>query len=74
MSSLRAKSMARTLVLMPAFLVSISEASASSLDCVREMRTMLKPLRASWRAYSLPMPSEAPVTTAQEPLGPNLEI
>ena len=45
----------------------------SSFDFVRETRTMLKPFAASCKAYSLPMPSEAPVTTAQLPLRPNLE-
>jgi hypothetical protein len=34
---------------------------------------MLKPFAASCKAYSLPIPSEAPVTTAQLPLRPNLE-
>lgn len=57
---------------MPAYLDSISEARAESLDSVRETRRTLKPFEASWRENSLPMPSEAPVTSAQEPLGPNL--
>lgn len=40
---------------------------------MRETRTTLKPLAASWMAYSLPMPSLAPVMTAQVPFLPNLE-
>lgn len=55
------------------YFASKSEARASSLDLVRETRRMLKPRAASWEAYSLPMPSEAPVTTAQLPFWPNFE-
>jgi hypothetical protein len=51
----------------------ICEARDSSFEAVRETRIRLKPFFASWRAYSLPMPSEAPVMTAQEPLGPKEE-
>lgn len=39
-------------------------ATASSLDLVRDTRHTLKPIRASWMQNSLPMPSDAPVTTA----------
>ena len=53
--------------------VLICEARASSFEAVRETRMRLKPFRESCRAYSLPMPSEAPVMTAQEPLGPKEE-
>lgn len=65
--------MARTLVetLLGVWEV-ISWARASSLDWVREMRRMEKPARESWSANSLPMPSEAPVTMAQDFLGPKL--
>lgn len=49
----------------------ISSVRVVSLEAVRETRTMLNPARASWSAYSLPSPSEAPVTIAQLPLGPN---
>ena len=55
---------------VPAYLCSISEARVESLEAVREIRTRLKPFWASWMAYSLPIPSEAPVITAQVPLGP----
>ena len=48
-----------------------SPARVDSFDAVRETKTMLKPERASWRAYCLPMPSPAPVMTAHEPFGPN---
>lgn len=41
-----------------------------SLEAVREIRTRLNPFWASWMAYSLPIPSEAPVITAQVPFGP----
>lgn len=52
--------------------VEISEARASSLDAVREMRRRLNFWRESWRANSLPMPSEAPVTMAQLLGGPKV--
>lgn len=48
-------------------------ATSSSLDLVREARIKLKPLAASCAANSFPRPSDAPVTTAQEPMGPNEE-
>jgi hypothetical protein len=51
----------------------IWDARLSSLDWVRETRTRLKPLRAICRANSLPMPSDAPVMTAQLPFLPKLE-
>lgn len=63
--------MARILVLADGFDEVISLETASSFSIERETRTMLKPARASWREYSLPIPSEAPVTIAQLPLGPN---
>src|SRR4051794_11797317 len=64
--------MARILVSRPGYFCSSSAASASSFDCVRETRTTLKPFAASCEANSLPMPSEAPVTTAQVPFLPYL--
>ncbi len=65
--------MARTFVeALLAELEEISWARASSLDLVREMRRMEKPARESWRANSLPIPSEAPVTMAQELGGPKV--
>lgn len=63
------KSIASVFVSTPCF-EEISEASASSLEAVRETRRTLNLRAASWRAYSLPIPSDAPVMTAQLPLGP----
>lgn len=45
-------------------------ARKSSFEAVREIRRMLKGVRESWRAYSLPRPSEAPVMIAQLEGGP----
>jgi hypothetical protein len=53
--------------------VLIWDARLSSLDWVRETSTRLKPLRAICSANSLPMPSDAPVMTAQLPFLPKLE-
>jgi len=47
-------------------------ARALSLDSVRETRRMSKPRWESCTANSLPMPSEAPVTTAQLERGPKV--
>jgi hypothetical protein len=51
----------------PTNLCLIYAASVASFDSVRETRTRLKPLEASCNAYSLPRPSDAPVTTAHVP-------
>ena len=45
--------------------IPISRAVSVSLESVRLTSTMLRPLRASSKAYALPMPSVAPVTTAK---------
>lgn len=63
--------MAIVLVWTEAFFSQISPATAASLSADRETSKILNPARASWWAYSLPIPSDAPVTRAQLPLGPN---
>lgn len=50
----------------------IRDARASSLVWLREMRRVLKGVRESWRANSLPRPSEAPVIMAQLEGGPKV--
>lgn len=55
------------------FRLDISLARELSFEAVRERRRMEKFRRASCRANSLPMPSEAPVTRAQDLGGPNVE-
>ena len=43
--------------------IPISLATVCNFDSVLLISTILMPKAASWRAYSLPMPSVAPVTT-----------
>src|SRR3954447_14281946 len=63
--------MARVLVCTLGYCLVISSDRAVSFEAVRDTRTMLNFDLASCNANSLPRPSEAPVTTAQLPGGPN---
>lgn len=58
-----AKSARTHLMVRPGCSALISSATASSLACVRLTKTTSNPRPASCRAYALPNPSVAPVTT-----------
>ena len=48
-------------------LLFISVSTLYNFESVREIKTTLKPYEANYRQYSAPIPSDAPVTTAQDP-------
>ncbi len=64
--------MGKVFVAMEGFRDEMSWAKESSFEAVRETRRREKFWRDSCRAYSLPMPSEAPVTRAQDLGGPKV--